>query len=164
MAYEDQLPHIKRRVEFLLNEALEKSPRDQAITFVMRVISNYVSVGIDAGSYSIKQKNLMVSRLAYEELLVSPTFKGWAENTVNEHPLPLKHTWDWLCNDCDKLTPIDVWHHFESNPMITVLKKEDNLLNEAGLRSSSKPDRYKHVGIEIIKLKKMPYESWKEIH
>lgn len=106
----------------------------------------------------------MLSKASYEELLLSSTFKKWSENTINEHPIPLKHTWEWLCNEGDKLSPKDVWDHFKSHPMIIVLKREDDRLSSAGLRSSSSTERYKNVGIEIIKLDKGPEQIWKECH
>jgi hypothetical protein len=150
-------PQLKRRIEFLIQEAINKSPRDQVITFCMRVISNYASIGMDAGSYKIKITNKMVSRKAEDLLKKSTSLKEWADACINEHQVPLKEIWDSLCLEGNNLLPDDVWNKFYSSKMVTITKKEDQILNSEGLRSKSKNAcRYHQCGIEVIYLESSP--------
>lgn len=150
-------PHIKRRIEFLIQEALNKSPRDQVITYCMRVLSNHATVGMDAGSYKVKITNQVLSRKAEILLRQSTSLKEWAEGCINEHQVPLKEIWDWLCSEGKKLCPDEVWHKFYSSKMVTITKEEDQMLNSQGLKSKSKKFcRYLKSGIEVIHLENSP--------
>ena len=60
---------IERRIKFLLDVAKHEDKRDQAITYVMRVVSNYATVGQDAQSASIKKINRLVTKNASEMLM-----------------------------------------------------------------------------------------------
>jgi hypothetical protein len=62
-------PYILRRADFVLREAkLKDARRDQAITYALRVISNYVTIGGDGGSSKIKLLNPRISKSAHKEL------------------------------------------------------------------------------------------------
>lgn len=159
--YSSNPDYIKRRVAFLLAEARHNSPRDQIITFTMRVLSNYASVGFDGGSDTIKKNNKVLSLAAIQSLRSSKTFREWTKNTINEHPTPLKFTWSWLVAEAHTLTESDVWNHFVSHPMVTVLKEEDDKLNKNGYRSVNDPNRYEKVGIQISIQIKTPEEIFK---
>ena len=161
MNYTKQPEHVKRRIEFLLQEARLKSPRDQIITFVMRVISNHASVNFDGGSSQIKKNNLYVSQKALDNLYASNLFDNWTKSTINEHQIPLKITWNWLLEKANIIESSDIWSHFVKNPMVTILKSEDKDLNKIGARSSNDVERYLNADIKIITLKEKPYEIWK---
>lgn len=150
-------PHVKRRVEFLIQEAINKSPRDQVITYCMRVISNYASIGVDAGSYKIKITNKILSRNAETLLEKSTSLKEWTDRCINEHQVPLKEIWDSLCLEGNELRPDEVWNKFYSSKMVTITKEEDRILNCQGLRSKSKNScRYQQSGIEVTHLENSP--------
>jgi hypothetical protein len=155
--------YIRRRVEFLLAEAKLNAKRDQAITFVMRVLSNHATVGKDASSSAIKRLNPRVSKEACKELERVNTFKEWTTNTINEHPMPLKATWFWLNEKSETLSTEDVWGHFVQNPMFTILRAEDADLNSNGLRASGDKSRYSKVGIEKVILDVSPIEYFKRL-
>jgi hypothetical protein len=149
--------HVKRRIEFLIQEALNKSPRDQVITFCMRVLSNYASIGMDAGSYKVKITNQMVSRRAEILLNQSTSLKEWAAGCINEHEVPLKEVWNSLCSSGPNLRPEEVWSKFYSSKMVTITKEEDQNLSSQGLKSNSNNfSRYIKSGIEVIQLKNSP--------
>lgn len=149
-------PHIKRRIEFLRQEALNKSPRDQVITYCMRVLSNFASIGMDAGSYKVKIANRMVSQEAEILLKQSASLKEWADKCINEHQVPLKEIWDWLCSN-DTLRPDEIWDKFYSSKMVTITKEEDHILNSKGLKSKSDNScRYLKSGIHVKYLKYSP--------
>ena len=160
----ENLPdHIRRRVVFLLNEALLNSPRDQVVTYCMRVLSNYATVGFDSGSYKIKITNKRVSRKAETLLKNSKSLKDWSEECINEHEIPLKEIWEWLCSDASRLSPEDVWSKFLDSKMVTVTKEEDKKLNSSGLRSKSGVlGRYSCSGIEIVDLEFSPNKLFGE--
>lgn len=150
-------PHLKRRIEFLIQEAINKSPRDQVISYCMRVISNYASIGVDAGSYKIKITNKIISQKAEVLLRKSTSLKEWADACINEHQVPLKEIWDSLCLEGNNLLPADVWNKFYSSKMVTITKEEDQILNSKGLRSESKNScRYQQSGIEVVCLESSP--------
>ena len=46
---------VKRRIVFLLDAAKHENVRDNATTFTLRALSNYATIGKDAGSASIKK-------------------------------------------------------------------------------------------------------------
>jgi hypothetical protein len=146
-----------RRIRFLIGEAKANAPRDQSITYTMRVLSNIATIGFDAGSTQVKLKNRNVSRAAAEFLTRCANRREWVDATVNEHPVPLKETWSWLCANSLAITEQEVWRHFSQNKMVTVLKAEDRFLNALGLRSSSQDgDRYTVAGIEVVLLAQSP--------
>ena len=163
MEYSKLNDHIKRRVIFLLNEARLKSPRDQVITYVMRVLSNYAAVGMDGGSSKIKQLNLRVSETALNELNKSEKFNDWVKNTINEHQKPLQIMWNWMLNEAPSINEEMVWNEFIKHPMVTIHKTEDDHLNRLGLRSQEfSDDRYTQAGIVIQLLIETPELVWKQ--
>ena len=151
-------PLIQRRISFLLETAKHEKTKDQAITFVMRVISNHATVGKDAHSAAIKQLNKKVTTNALD-LLKEKGIKIYCKETINEHPKPLKQTWDWLVKNSNDLTIEDVWKEFCDHTMITITKEEDALIRTKGFKSKGSYDeRYTALGINVIYLKKSPLE------
>ena len=149
---------IKRRLCFLLECSLNESKRDQAVTFTMRVLSNYASVGRDAGSRKIKTLNPRMSVRA-QKLLSTKGLNYFCENTVNEHPQPLNEMWLWLINSAKPLTPMEVWENFKKHKMVTITKAEDKLLSTMGMRSRGEgAERYVAAGIIITELDCTPAE------
>ena len=80
---------IRRRCRLLAVAADKSDSRDQAVTFMMRVLSNHATIGKDAGSETIKRLNRRISMQAFDRLQKEDwhTFKSTA---INEHPKPLK--------------------------------------------------------------------------
>ena len=66
---------IKRRIEFVLHEARCNGVNDQSITFTMRVLSNFASVGKNGQSPIIKKLNKNMSRQAFNKLKKANNFK-----------------------------------------------------------------------------------------
>ena len=139
---------IQRRLEFILDEARSENPtRDMAITYAMRVISAYVSVGRDFGARGIKKKSKRMSRRA-QELRKRVPEAEWLKNVVNEHQEPLKQVWEWIVKEAESLSPEKVLDRFKQWPMVTVTKDEDILLRKfANLDPAT---RYNKVGIEVL--------------
>jgi hypothetical protein len=150
--------NIERRLNFLLELAKNEKKRDQVSTFLMRVISNHATIGMDAGSAKIKTLNKTISKEAYK-LLLSTNIKTFCKNTINEHPRPLKTTWEWLQEKADSLSIEEVWNEFKKHQMITITKEEDAKIKFSGQNSTgSFKSRYTDLGIEVILLKKSPFE------
>jgi len=149
---------VKRRITFLLESAKNESLKDQAITFVMRVLSNHASIGKDAQSTPIKKINRLVTKKA-KEMLLTKGIEFFCKETINEHQKPIKQIWEWLKNNAHNLTVEDVWKEFCEYPMVTVTKDEDAYMRKKGLNSKgSLKERYLDLGIEIIELDKSPYD------
>jgi hypothetical protein len=149
---------ILRRCSFLANEAKYQPKRDQAITYTMRTISNYISFGRDVSSITAKKENLRVSETAFSKIK-DLDIKTWAKETINEHPLPLKVSWEWLKKNSSTITAQNVFDHFLKNPMVTITKEEDQNILKLGIRSSGDPEkRYALAGIKIIELRKKPID------
>ena len=143
---------IRRRCEFLLAVAADKSDsRDQAVTFMMRVLSNHATIGKDAGSETIKRLNRRISRRAFNRLQKEDwhTFKS---TTINEHPKPLKLMWNWMLANSETLSAELVWQEFVKHPMITVTKEEDRELPRSDGDINT---RYKDI--EVLMLEADPY-------
>ncbi len=151
---------ILRRADFLLNEARSPKPlRDQTVTYAMRVISNYCSIGKDAGSSQIKRANQRISRSAFDLKRTLP-FNEWARNTINEHQEPLKLIWNWILTKKDELNSDKVLDRFKEFPMIIITRKENDRLNELGLREKGDPEqRYREANIEILDVANLPLET-----
>lgn len=122
---------IKRRLEFVVAEISSATPKyDQAITFTLRSLSNYASVGFDGNSFQIKRQNDRISDAAKDLRVQLNDDRLWASNTINEHPLPLKDLWKKWSGDVKNLTIHKIWADLVDHPMITVTKAEDSKLRE----------------------------------
>lgn len=152
---------IKRRVEFLLMTSKHEDKKDQVVTYAMRVLSNYATIGKDASSAEIKKRNVYVSREA-SYLLGHGHIALYYKSTINEHPKPLNVMWEWLKEKNYILKVEDVWQEFLENPMVTITRQEDMLIKSSGQNAKGNlQSRYSDLGIEIIKLTKEPGEySW----
>ena len=147
-------PILMRRLKFLMEEARYNAKRDQVITYAMRVISNYATIGKDASSTKVKSQNKNVSEASYKLLLELNSFEEWTKQTINEHQIPLKILWEEI--QSSNLDEKEIWNLFLNAPMITITKEEDDKLTKLGLRSSPDRNRYEKVGINIIVLDNPP--------
>ena len=147
---------IKRRIQFLIDAAKDEDKKDQAISYVMRVLSNYATIGKDASSESIKKINCKVTEKAYI-LLKEKGIKKFCKETINEHPKPLEQTWQWLKENAHTLSVDDVWKEFCKYKMVTVTKEEDNYMKGRGLNSKGTVEQ-RYLNIKIINLPKPPFE------
>ncbi|MDP3895908.1 MAG: hypothetical protein Q8Q62_04460 [Mesorhizobium sp.] len=159
-ALDDQA--LGRRVEFLLNEARQDIPvRDQAITFTMRAITNYLSIGKDCKSAYLSLKCPHRSRSAqasYISLVGSgPWARGellrreheWRKGVMNEHQEPLAQVWQWLIQEKHNVALEDVIDRFRMWPVVVVTKQENNDLRR---RSNLGPkERYAGI-VEVLTL------------
>ena len=134
---------IQRRLEFLIIEAEAGGRQMQDVSMVMRVVSNYATLGLNGPSHRIKQLNRRVSRGAYELLLETGDFRQWSKSTINEHELPLASVWSALPG----LTVAQAWKLFTDNPMTTVTREEDRALPKTGNR---------YAGLEVLILQDTP--------
>ena len=148
---------VKRRITFLLDAAKHEIARDHATTFTLRALSNYATIGKDAGSATIKKINKRVSENAYE-LLKTEGLEVYCKQTINEHPKPLSQTWDWLKENAQNGLSVEkVWKEFCDFPMVTVTKEEDNFIKGKGLNSKGTIEE-RYSNIKIITLPKSPLE------
>lgn len=130
----------------------------------MRVLSNYASVGFDGGSTLIKKKNQKISQGALEKMLSAKSIEEWASQCINEHPTPLKETWDWLKMNAEEINDEAVWAHLVENSMVTISKEEDALLSKLGLRSNGAGSgRYKKAKIKVSIIDTSPENLFKRI-
>lgn len=149
---------LERRIRFLIDAAKHEERRDQAITYVMRVLSNHAAIGKDGGSAEVKKMNRRVSKEA-KKLLEQNDLNFYCRETINEHPKPLRVMWEWLKSNADHLSIQDVWSEFTSFPMVTITKIENERIRERGLQASGDiKSRYSDLGIQPIELTKPPKE------
>ena len=155
---------VRRRLEFIQNEAINSKVKDQATTMVMRVISNYASVGKDVSSPKALKINKNISEAAFNALNKSKKINEWVKLVTNEHQMPLNETWKTFIEGSRKnLTLEFIWEHFINNPMVTVLKSEDKKLNELGYKDKGLPDeRYNAANIKRKILSSTPEMYWKD--
>lgn len=147
---------LKRRLLFLIDAAKHEEKRDQAVTYTMRVLSNYAAIGKDAGSSEIKKLNRRITINA-KQLLLETDINNFCKNTINEHPKPMQQTWNWLREHAFSLTYLDVWNEFQDNQMITVTKTEDQRIRQSGQNSSGDiQSRYYALSITPIMLEYPP--------
>jgi hypothetical protein len=117
---------ILRRIDFLLNEArCGMIKKDQTITYAMRVISNYCTIGKDAQSAQIRGLNRKMSQQAYALIKKSSSFEEWAKATTNEHQDPLEDVWQWILAEHKNLSPKTIFERFEKYPMVTITHEEN---------------------------------------
>lgn len=142
---------INRRVGFLLEECRSENPvYDQAISMIMRKISNYATVERDLGSFGVKKinKNISKSALRLKETL---SFEEFHNLTTNEHQYPLKEMWLWMLGAKDSLTVDRVWEVFVKYPFVTITNDEDSKLRGLKGKSYTPEERYAKAGIEVIR-------------
>ena len=150
---------IKRRIKFLIDAAKDEDIKDHAVTYVMRTLSNYATIGKDTNSASIKKINRKATENAYK-LLKEKGIKIYCKETINEHPKPLEQTWQWLKENAHTLSIDDVWKEFCKYTMVTVTKEEDDYIKGRGLNSKGTVEE-RYSNIKIINLPKSPYELYK---
>ena len=139
---------ILRRIEFIINEArCEDGFRDQTITFAMRVVSNWCTLGNDAGAAEVKLKGRRMSREAYDlRVKYSSDLRKWASTTINEHQMPLDQFWKRIRGN--KIpSPQEFLADFQRWLMVTVTKHEDDKVRK--LRDKDPIERYRLAGIEV---------------
>lgn len=147
-----------RRVEFLIEESKHLDKRDQAVIMTMRVVSNILSIGKDASSEGIKKVNKRISVSALK-ILEKRDFEKFHKSTINEHPEPLRVTWEWLKqqNNERPVAVQEVIQRFLQNPMVAVTHEEDRKLSVGEIASLSPANqRYKQAGIRCVCLTKEP--------
>ncbi len=153
MSYEELPPLVKRRLNFVFTELYSLDAKyDQAMSLLLRVLSNFATVGSDGGSFAIKQLNprMSVSAKLLREKLQDD--KRWASETINEHPMPLKNMWKSWRSEGGSLTEKKIWEDLVIHPMVTITKEEDAKLRDAEKHT---PDyvphkRYEYASIELI--------------
>lgn len=150
---------IRRRVAFLIEEASQPIPsiRDHSITYTMRTISNFYSVGRDEKSkfislnsrYRSKNAHALYSQLFGQDARDKVREKQWLEKVTNEHQEPLDQIWRWMCAEKRNLTAEQVMERFKQWPMVVVLKRPEN----AGLSKHKllpPKERYAAGQIEVL--------------
>ncbi len=140
---------ILSKAEAILILAHADSQRCQGGNFLLRVLSNYATIGRDASSSIIKRDNPRISKGA-SKLRSELTRREFEKATINEHPEPLIQVWLWIVENKTKLQPLDIVRRIYSYPMVTVTKVEDQLMNEAGFRQTGLPEeRFKAGKIKL---------------
>lgn len=143
---------IERRIEFLLTEVNSKNPNyDKSISMLMRLVSNFATIGEDGDSKKVKSKNRNISEEA-KKIRDAKTSDEFHDLTINEHQLPLKDLWEWCIKEKEKLNTSDIWNKFCDYPFITITKEEDLKLNKIKKEKLTPELRYKKAGIVIIRL------------
>jgi len=156
-------PKLIRRIQWLIQEAkADDKDCDLAVTYIMRTLSNYFTVGKGSASSSyVKLHNRIMSRKALE-LLQDCDKEFWNKETINDHPEPLKEVWKWLMSD-QQLSVQRVAERFYRHPLVTITKDEDRLLSQIGLRARGLAiHRYENAGIEIVMAPKCPRDHFTE--
>jgi hypothetical protein len=147
---------VRRPIAFLLNEAAQSAPiRDQSVTFTLRALGNYCTVGRDCGSAYLRCNSPYRSQAAQElyEKMVKPgdksTLDAWRKEVTNEHQEPLKQVWAWMCDHKDQLEIEAVVQRLRQWPVVIVTRYENNALRpHAGL---GPVERYDAVGIQVLR-------------
>ena len=143
---------IKRRIQFLITEANSENPTyDKSISMLMRLVSNFATIGEDGDSKKVKDKNINLSVNA-KKLRDAKSFDEFHDLTINEHQLPLKDLWEWCIKEKEKLNTRDIWNKFCDYPFITITKEEDLKLNKIKKEKLTPELRYQKAGITIVRL------------
>jgi hypothetical protein len=143
---------IKRRIQFLITEVNSKNPTyDKSISMLMRLVSNFATIGEDGDSKKVKIKNRNISVNA-KKLRDAKSLDEFHDLTINEHQLPLKDLWDWCIKEKKTLNTRDVWNKFCDYPFITITKEENLRLNKIKREKLTPELRYQKAGITIVRL------------
>lgn len=151
MKYDD---FLLRRADFVLNEARSGfHKRDLAITYVLRTISNHLTVGASKGSFGVKKLNRRISKAALAKRRELNSEAEWHKQTLNEHQFPLAMVWQHVCENCASMTPADLCDLIAKYPFVTVLREEDAKLRHKEVKGAKTPEeRYRLAGIEIVSI------------
>jgi hypothetical protein len=143
---------IKRRIQFLITEVNSKNPTyDKSISMLMRLVSNFATIGEDGDSKKVKDKNINLSVNA-KKLRDAKSLDEFHDLTINEHQLPLKDLWEWCIKEKKKLNTRDIWNKFCDYPFITITKEENLRLNKIKKEKLTPELRYQKAGITIVRL------------
>ena len=149
-----------RRIDFLIAEAKAWTPastRDLAITFALRSVSNYATIGRDGQSFDVKLNNPRVSaeaKLCLERIAKDDgNIKDWHIKTRNEHERPIDCIWQYLVRNPD-VEPDAIWSMVRAHPMVTVTQEEDKRLGQSRCKCTNAFDcadaRYDKVEPKIV--------------
>lgn len=137
---------IHRRISFLLEEASSSNPvYDQSISMIMRVISNFYSVGTNSSNSSTIKK---LSRWISKEALEIRDDPKWDTLVELDHQEPLKDVWNWIVTNHDKLNVEQVANRIKDWPMVVITKSEHSKIRNT--KYSSPDERYENAEIEVI--------------
>lgn len=148
--------HINRRIDYLIKEATAKDPiRDQSVTYALRVITNFFSIGEDAKSDKLRERCPFRSEKAHalrrsleRQYGEKEAKQKWGKLVINEHAYPLKDMWEWILGKGDDLTIQNITTQLKKWPTVVVTRCEDSKLRK---RKGLKPmERYE--GITVLKL------------
>ena len=154
--------YIRRRIEFVLDEVIHSDKKDQVIDVALRQVSNYITVGMLGDSRKMRESNKLISEQAFN-ILKTRDSKLWGKTTTNEHPQPIKQTWDWLVDNAGSVSVEEAFKELHKTRMVTVTKKEDAKLTQRGLRSKGSIEcRYNQTGISVFLLSKTPTQILKD--
>jgi hypothetical protein len=145
---------IQRRLLFVVTELQSEDGKlDQSISLIIRVLSNYASVGFDSGSFRVKCLNPRMSLAAKRLRETLDDDKKWASLTINEHQVPLKRLWlGWKLLG-SSITAETIWDDLVKHPMVTVTNQENTLLREIDKKHKDENatfDRYRLAGIQLF--------------
>ena len=139
---------IRRRVEFVLNEArCGMKVRDKTLTFALRAISTYCSFDKDLNARDIKFKTKVMSQAALDRKRDNPNNWWRQAQTVNEHQEPLDKIWKDICVASGQMSVDEVIDRFKRYSMVVVTKEEDDRLRH--LKHLSPEERYNQAGIIV---------------
>lgn len=131
---------IKRRIEFLLQEANQECPRrDLAVTYTFRAIFNHYAIGNpNASSNQLKAGCRYRSQRAHVILEA-----GLRDPVICEHEMPIEYIWTWMCNERG-LRWKDVDDKIRQWPVVIVTQEEDRRLR------GNPAQRYNDAGIVVL--------------
>lgn len=140
--------YIRNRIKFIISEAAYSHRKMSDVTMVMRLISNYYTVGLlDASSGRVKALNRNMSSRAIEFMKSCDSFEEFHKGTINEHEYPLVCTWNWIVEY--KPSVDEIIEHFSQHKFVTVTKDEDNMLRSLKLTKSNPENRYTLADIVV---------------
>jgi hypothetical protein len=163
---------IERRIEIILAEAcIEKTAR-QDIKMMMRVISNFATVGKDVGTQAIYKSNPYLSNKAKNALEMCNSFVEWVgtkkknlvRRVTSEHQYPLQEFWIEIRKNINNYNSESIWKMFCEYPMVSILVEEDAELRKKKYKGLSPHERYLEAGIEVVKLNAGAYSYWNAMH
>lgn len=160
-------PEIVRRLQFVLDVVRNEEKSSQDLKMVMRVLSNFATLGRNGASGMVYRLNRYVSASAKSALEACEDFDQWVGNSrkdfrrrvINEHQLPLEQMVS-LIKKSHEMGASGLWDLLKANPMVTILVEEDKELTVKAKGEVDPLRRYAKAGIEVVKLPVGAYEHW----
>ena len=141
---------IRRRIEFLLEEARQPSPKlDLAVTYAFRAVWNWYAVGNSNASSKQLQSQCRYRSLSAHQQITDRSDRLSKERYADlqaEHEYPILRLWDVMRSEANQHTSETINAIIQANPIVVVTKAEHKRIDHKLVSDR----RYASAGVGVV--------------